>query len=800
MQKNRFYSFINIFGLSLGLASCMIIFLFVKNELSYDRFHPDAAITYRINSIIKISGQEDEIPFTSRLLAPALMEKFPEVSASIRLERIDPKVLSYEDELGGIVVKEDHFLYADSNFFGFFNFPLLVGDPARVLKDSSSIVLTEASARKLFGSSAQLSELLGKTIHMGDQKKAFRISGIAANVPDNSHIRFGVIAPTHTDPEYENSKWGSFQVFTYFKLKEEGRAHSAKLADLENGIQQFLYQKTEPEFQEVLNTSLDEFLSKGNRLETRLMPMRDIYLKSQMSDEMVPGGDIFYVYLFGASSLFIVLLACVNFMNLATARSANRAKEIGVRKVLGSHRPQLVMQFLLEGVFYSLLALVLAFLLVDLAMPFFNRLSGRELEPSFTDPFLLGFSILLCVLVGLLSGSYPAFYLSRFEPAQVLKGRVSLGYKSGRLRNFLVVFQFSVSIMLIIGTLLVHQQLFFLQKKPLGFEKENLLVIKNTLNLGEQSWNFKERVKNLPGVVSASFSSNMPGDLSMNASAFRMDGDALGTTMNVFWADKDFLETLGVDLKAGRKLDERLPADTASILINEAASKYLKGDNSLHQQIQFFIKTPPDFKVVGIVKDFNFKSLERNINPLGILVAEKGELMSVRISGDPIEQLMAIEGIWNEMLAGVPFEYYSIDQRFAEFSRPEEQMGRVMTVFTCMAIIIACLGLLGLAAFTAEQRSKEIGIRKVHGSSVQEIVLLLSTDFLKLVLIAFFIAAPFAYFAMDWWLDAFAYRIPLGFGAFLASGVMALLIASLTVSYQSFKAALANPVESLKEE
>lgn len=799
MWRNRFYSFINILGLALGLASCLLVFVYAKQEMSYDSFHPDAEQTFRFNLRFRVNEEVREAPLSTPQLAPALQENFPEVEASLRLKGSSPAIVAIEAAEGLRAFEEDDLLYADTNFFSFFNFPLLQGDKTTALSKAENVVLTERLARKYFGNEIPLHAVIGKRLLLGEAKEPLTVSAIAANAPENSHISFSLLRPLSTSKALKEMPWGSAAAFTYVKFSPEFLEKEERLQDFEQRLNHFFTQKLSPEFQGVFNRSYQEYLEKGNYFAVYLIPLRDIYLHSNLAEELRTGGNYQSLTLFGAIAFFIMLLACVNFMNLATARSAKRAKEVGVHKVLGGLRPQLARHFLLESVFFSFLALFLAYGMAELALPTFNQVTGKQFSAIYSDPLLLGFSLLLCLLVGLAAGSYPAFYLTRFVPAQVIKGNTGSGAGNRRLRNALVVFQFAIAIVLISATFLIEQQLRYMREKPLGFDKENVLVISNTDMLGAHFAAFKQEVEEVPGVQSAAYSNDVPGN-NTDITSFRKIGESHQGSIAIIFADADFGQTMGMHLKAGRFLNEQIASDSAAILINEAAAKRLGGDSILQQLIHVYARENDQQKVVGIVQDFNFRPLNKAVEPLAILLEDRGNLLSVRMDGGIAEKLEAIEGIWKETVPGVPFEYSFLDTRFDSLLEAEKRTARLMVIFTLVAIFIACLGLFGLAAYTAEQRRKEIGVRKVLGSSVWEVVLLLSKDFTRLVLFSFVLAAPLAYLAMDYWLSHFAYQVPWGVGLIALSGLLALLIAWLTVGYQSLKAALANPADSLKNE
>ena len=800
MWKNRFYSFINVFGLSIGLATCMLIFMYIRQESSYDRFHEDGNRIFRLNLNFKIGEHQEVMPYSTRRLAPMLVEKFPEVEESLRIEGWKQPIVGVEKEGEWHFFHGNHTVYSDANFFRFFSFPLLVGDSDSVLDHPDQVVISEKKAIEVFGPTTDLSALVGKTLAIGAERKNYKLSGIAANAPENSHIKFDVLLPFKSLENYDSSSWINNQAHSYVKLSPDIAGRKERIEELEENIAAIVAQKVTPEFENYTNQTYQDFLAAGNVYEYAFIPLTQIHLRSGLTEELEQGGSIYSLYFFGALALFVMVLACVNFMNLSTARSADRAREVGIRKALGSVKSHLARQFLLESILYSLLALVLAFLIADAVLPLFMKITGIRLSTPLHDPQLIVLSVLFSILVGLGAGIYPAVYLTHFEPAQVLKGKTSEGIKSGIFRNVLVVFQFSISITLIICTLIVQQQLEFMRNQYVGFQKENVVVVKNASMLGEQAQVMKQKIKSHPVVENASFSNNVPGDIYLSSTAFRKGEKAPEASMEIVWADDDYLSTLGVEMEKGRFFQQDIPSDSNAIVINEVAARFLEGEKVLGEEIDVY--TRPSFKhrVVGIMKDFNFSGLQETIKPMGILYEPVGDLLNVRLKGNPEQGLEAIEEEWREMAPGVPFEYSFLDQHFDTRYRNEQQMVKVMSLFTFIAIAIACLGLFGLASFTAERRNKEIGIRKVLGASTWEVVFLLTRDFTRLVLLSFLIAVPVAFIAMHQWLNNFAYKMSIGAGVFIVSGLLALGIAWLTVSYQSFRAALSEPVDSLKEE
>ncbi|WPP48462.1 ABC transporter permease [Catalinimonas niigatensis] len=793
LANHKLYTALNILGLSIGVASCLLILLYVYHELSYDTFHTKAERIYRVGLNGKIADQEVFTTNTTPPLAFTAVEEFPEVENATRIYVYHgQQVIRY----GENVVSEEKIFYADSTFFDVFSFKLLEGDAATALVEPNSLVLPEDIVQKYFGNESAL----GKTLLLGNEKTPHTVTGVLEKLPDNAHFHFNMLRSMSTLEYSRDDGWFSNSFMTYLLLHEGASAEtlSAKLSGL---VEKYVG----PEIQQFMGISLEQFSQMGNKYGYFLQPLLDIHLHSNLSDEIEPNGDITYIYIFSAIAFFIILLACINFMNLATARSANRAKEVGVRKTLGSLRSNLVRQFLTESVLLSLMATVLALVAALLLLRPFNNMAGKEISADlFTESWFLLSLLGLMLIVGVVAGSYPAFYLSSFRPVEVLKGKLKAGMKSGNVRNMLVVFQFFISITLIICTLLVYQQLEYTQNKNLGFEKENVVVMKGVWRLPEgQQKALQQDLMDQSQIVNASISNNVPPGVN-NTTIFRKKTTEEDVLISTYDVDHEHLPTMQIELLQGRNFSRDFPTDTAAVLLNEAAVREFGFENPLNEEVLYFGgeygKTLP-YKVIGVFKDFNYESLRNSVRPLALMLTSSGSNISVRIAaGDVRSTLTTIENTWAKHAPDEPFQYTFLDEDYDALFRAEQRLGVVFSVFTGLAILVACLGLLGLAAFMAEQRTKEIGIRKVMGASVASVILLLSKDFTRLIIVAFVLAIPLAYFVMDWWLKGFAFRISIGPGIFIIAGLSALLIAWLTVSWQSARAASANPVRSLRNE
>jgi putative ABC transport system permease protein len=719
-----------------------------------------------------------------------MVREIPEVQQAIRFGLWRTTPISYEDKR----FTAAHMLIADSTFFTFFSFPLISGDPNTVLKGTNKIVLTKSAARRYFGDE----DPIGKIITWGSDKTAAEVTGVAQDPPHNSHIAFDVVLSGESW-EYlrTNTQWTSSNIYTYVRLHPGADPKAVKtkldvLTEKNMGV----------EIERFLGMTFSQFRSQGNAIGLLLQPMNDIHLYSDLGEEITPNGNVQYLYIFGAIAAFIILIACINFMNLSTARSANRAKEVGVRKVAGAVRGRLIRQFLSESILYSVLSMVVALLLITVLLQPFNILSGKVLTLAvFTRWPLLAGIIAFTLLLGIVAGSYPAFYLTAFQPAAVLKGKVRAGFKNSGLRNGLVVFQFVISIALILGSLVVYRQLRFMQDKHLGFDKENIVDLLHTYSLGKNAAAFKQEVMSHPVFKGASFANRLPPHVDWN-SAFRKGGTDQDFLLSVYQTDHDHLATMGYTLVEGRFFSRDFPTDTLAVVLNETAYKQMGYDQMENQTvISYNYDTPTPLKLIGIIKDFNFESVRNSVKPMAILLGnEPNAEMAIRLAaGNTQEQIKLLESIWKKHSSSA-FEYTFLDQNFDALFHAEQRMARIVMIFTLLTIFIACLGLFGLAAYTGEQRAKEISIRKVLGASLPQVLLLLVKDFMLLVVIAFVIAAPLGWYALNRWLEGFAYRTSVDLGIIALSGFAALCIAILTISFQSLQSARESPVRALKGE
>ena len=786
LRKHKAFSFINILGLSIGLTCSILILIYVFHELSYDRFHDNSDRIFRLRIELKIAGDHLDIPKSSPPMAEYLVRNYPEVQNAVRLRSLGRLPVRYKDNLH----YEDHLFFADNSIFEIFTFPMLKGDPRTALKTAYSAVLTEDMAKKYFGED----DPLGKVLNINNQFD-FTITGVVKNIPRNSHFIFDMLCSFETyaqENKRDMQNWISINNYTYLLLQKG-----------------YDYKQLEKKFPEMIEKNAGVLLRyvKGE-MAVSLQPLTSIHLHSNLMQELSGNSSITYVYIFIVIAVFILAIACINFMNLSTARSANRAQEVGMRKVLGAGRGQIIRQLLGESIFFSLISLIVALLLVELVLPFFRAVSGVDLSIHYAkNPWIILGLIGLALLTGLGAGSYPAFFLSAFQPVRVLKGVFKTGPGSSRFRSVLVIAQFAISIALVVGTFVVSSQLHFMKNKRLGFEKEQVVVIpisdESTLESLEP---LKEELKSRRGILGVAASSHVPGQTTY-FNPFIPEGFTLDQMqyMGELYIDHDFIPTMGIEMIAGRNFSQDFRTDqNQAVIINETAAKKFGWDDPVGKKIQELSMSGKmkALTVIGVVKDFHLESLHKQIAPLFIgYTTHVFNSLSVRISPEDIpETISFLRDKMKHFDPHRPFEYTFLNDSFDSQYRAEERLGKIFSSFSALAIFIACLGLFGLASFTAEQRTKEIGIRRVLGASVPGIVVMLSKEFMKWVIIANVIAWPIAYFSLNKWLQGFAYRTNVAFISFIIASALSLAIALLTVSYQAVRAATANPAESLRYE
>jgi putative ABC transport system permease protein len=802
LWRNKGFSAINILGLAIGLATCLLILIYVADELSYDRWNVNADRIYRIDNDVKFGGNSMSLAVAPAPAGPTFLRDYPDVEKEVRFRTNGGRLV----KKGNQNIKEESVILADSTLFEVFTLPMIAGDPHTALKDAHTVVITERMAEKYFDATpATVSTVVGRTLTINDSIP-YKVTGVIRNIPTNSHFHFDFfLSLTESDDaKRTDDAWLSSNYQTYILLRKgaDPRQMEAKMDDL---VKRYVA----PLLENVAHLSLDDFKKSGNMCVFYLTPLTTIHLHSNKIAELDANGSIQSVYIFSAIAVFILLIACVNFMNLSTARSANRAKEVGIRKVLGSMRSGLISQFLFESVLISLISLVLALGLAAMLLPVFNQLSGKEMGIGvFAGPWMLPAIVGLVVVVGVLAGSYPAFFLSAFQPVKVLKGKVSGGMRTGWLRNTLVVFQFMISIFLLVGTAVVYRQLKYIQSRDLGFDRNQVMIVNNTYVLGNQARAFEQQIKGMTGVEGATMTGALPnGGYGNNDAIFLSpDLDVKKSISTQVWpVDDKYIPVLGMKVIAGRNFSKDFLTDSMAVVVNEAAVGLMHGENPIGARLyeidDLKTKKLKEFHVIGVVKNFNFNSLREVVTPMMLYSGLDEGRISLRIQGGDAHRLAGqIETLWRKMAPSQPFSYTFMDEEFNNVYLSEQRQGGISLSFSLLAIFIACLGLFGLTAYAAEQRTREIGIRKVLGSSVSGIIGLLSRDFLLLVVIAMVIAFPLSWWAMNHWLQDFAYRITIGWDVFVLAALLAIGIAVLTVSFQAVKAALANPVKSLRTE
>ncbi len=790
--KNKGFTALNIFGLTLGLASFLLITIYVADELSYDRFNVNADRICRLNTDILTGGILTSMADAAPPAAPTLLKNYPEVEQAARLLMLDNALLIRK---GQSVVKETHIVQCDPSIFKIFTLPMLDGNPATALTTPHTVVLSESMAKKYFGTTAAV----GRILRSVNDTFPLTVGGVIRDMPDQACFHFDFFVTLQgSGIQTETGWWGIYPMSTFVLLKPgaDFNAFNKKLAGL--------YGQNVPDYNEMEKEANGAWYE---RVSATLLT--DIHLRSSRTDELARNGNIQYIYIFSAIAIFVLVIAAINFMSLSTARSANRAREVGVRKVLGSPRSALILQFLTESLLITLAAGIIAFGLAALALPWFNHLADKQLAfDTHTLAWTLPTIAAAVIIVGLLAGAYPALFLSAFKPVQVLKGKLAIGFRGARLRGTLVVFQFSISLFLIVGTLVVYRQLSYIRNKDLGFDRSRVLILGGMDALKDPT-TFQKELQQFPGVTGATISGYLPtNDKRWHDGGYGPDN---GTGNNGGWTqvwkiDDAYMPTLGMKLVTGRNFSRDYGTDTAAVIINEAAAKLFAIDNDpLNKTVTlaWWQRSNRKMKVIGVVKNFNFSSLRDNVQPLVFVNAldEDAVLMAIRAKTDNWPVLLAqLKQKWASLVPNRAVEFSFMDSDFDGLYRAEQRMGQLSILFSVLAILIACLGLFGLAAYAAEQRTSEIGIRKILGASVPNIIGLLSRDFGRLIAMAILIATPLAWLSMKKWLQNFAYRTTISPWLFVLAATIVLLIAAATTIYQSIRAAILNPVETLRNE
>ncbi len=803
--KRKVYTFINVLGLATGMAICMLIVLFIKSETGYDQQHLKHERIYRMVVDRKYPGRSTSYSFIPQSYAAAVKQEFPGILETVRIYNFLGNggfQLKYEDKK----FEEKRAFFADSNFFKVFTANILAGDAATALNKPQTVVINETTAKKYFGTVANA---IGKALQReGNDNPPLEVTAVCADWPENSHFTFDFLMTTAGNQNFKTENFVNFAAHTYLLLDEHTSAKDIQ-AKFPLLIEKYAAGNIEKQFA----VPFKQFQAAGNGYNYYLQPLKDIHLTSHLEGELKPNGSLQAIYIFSIVAVFIMLIACINFINLSTARSTERAKEVGVRKTFGSEKKSLIGQFLTESTLLSIISMLLAIGLAVLLLPMFNQIAGKELKfLDFLKPSTVSVLLLLTLITGLAAGLYPAFVLSSFRPIQVLKGKFKSGAYGLALRNGLVVFQFAISVILIVSTIIINSQMNYMTGEKLGFNKEHTIVIERTDLLEDQSKAFQNDLLKIPGVEHVSGSSAVPGTNNYFGISWREQSSKEPMTGRGIIADDQYLVTLGLELKEGRFFSKDFATDSLAVVLNEKAVIEMGLKNPIGARVttpEEFLNaqdgTPYIYTVIGVVKDFHYQSLHQPITPLVFTNASKFRdvsfLTSVRIKGENFKQ--AVEGVektWKTFIKERPFQYTFLDQTIAAQYYAESRTQKLFTFFASLAIFIACIGLLGLAAYTTQQRTHEIGIRKVLGASTGNIVGMLSKDFLKLIIVAVIIAFPVAWFLMNKWLQDFTYRVNIAWWMFIIAGVAAILVALFTISFQAVKAALANPVKSLRTE
>ncbi|MFP4024449.1 MAG: ABC transporter permease [Thiohalospira sp.] len=791
--REKGYTFINIAGLSIGIASCILILLFVNDELSYDRFHKNSESIYRVYIEGQFGNNAVRSPYTSNILAQTMQEELADVELATRFIKVSRRFVKYEDKS----FIEKRFFYGDENFFKLFSFEMIQGNPEDVLGKPNTIVITESTAKKYFGND----DPMGKMILI-EGERPFQVVGICEDVPHNSHFHFDFVASISSTATSRVTFWVQNNVFTYFKLKP-----NINIDQFLSSLNEFVVKYVGPEVVQFMGIDLEEFLKSGSTYGFKIQPLEDIYLKSNLQDEIEPTGSLATVYYFIVIAIFILVIACINFMNLATAKYSNRAKEVGIRKVIGSKRIQLIQQFFIESIMLSSIALLFAITLVEIFLSVFNQITQKGLNIHYFSnwwiiPAYLGFA----AIVGILAGSYPSFILSDFKPIKVLKGNLNLGFNSTRLRSILVIFQFIITIVLFVSTIVIYTQINYLNKKDLGFSKEQVLVINRAYDLGSDYKSFKDELLQNPNIKGVTTSSSVPGR-PFDGSTLQLEGASKEDIVpfSIYYVDYDFMHTLDLSIDKGRFFSREFSSDSMAVVINQIAAKKLGTENPVEKRLLApgLNKEQPYLPIIGVLKDFNYESLHKEIRPICMILNpdEANVYLMVKLQTENLTQSVKfIENTFHKFLPGNSFEYFFLDDDFEKLYQAEKRTAMVFTIFSVLAIFVASLGLFGLAAFSVEKRNKEIGIRKALGAGFMNIVKILYREILILLVVSSVIAWPLSYYLMNEWLQNFAYKIDLTLFPFIIATILALIIATLTVGSQIVRSATTNPAHAMRYE
>jgi len=797
LRKQKMYSVIKIGGFALSIAACLLIGLYIIDELSYDKSYPDTDRIYRLVEYYAHDGKVEKGDDYPAPISNALKADFPEIEKSARLMSnslfygAGSNELRRADQLEN--AHEEGFTYADPDLLNILTMPMVYGDRTKALAEPNTLVMSKRKADKYFPNQNPV----GKVMYLNNDKtRPFKVGGVMETPPKNSDFQFDFLLTLNGVEFYkgEQTNWNASNYPDYMLIRP-----GTNIAQLEKKITTDINKNYL--LPALLSISYKDAAKELEKLSFKLQPISKMHLYSYDIQDEFKHGDIRFIWLFGAVALFILIIACINFINLSTAKSANRAKEVGLRKVVGSTRSSLINQFLAESLLFSVLSFVAGILLTSALLPYFNMLASKTLVMPWSNPWFIPVILVSSIIVGALAGIYPAFYLSSFKPASVLKGSISTGSKNSVLRNGLVVFQFTASIILIISTFVIYNQMKYILNKDIGFDKDQVVLLQGTNTLGDNGVrNLKEELLKLSSVKSVSISDYLPIEgTKRNGNTLYNEGKSkveAGVSSQFWIIDNDYLKTFGIKLVEGANFS--VNDKSGGVIVNQTMVKQLNLKNPIGKNISH---GDDKMRIIGVVKDFNFESLRQPIGALAMYYGNSPSIVSVKVSGGNMVNTVAqISALWKGISPSQPIRYTFMDERFANMYVDVQRMGRIFTSFAMLAIAIACLGLFALAAFMAEQRSREIGIRKVLGASVQSITSLLSLDFVKLVVIAIVVASPIAWWAMTKWLEDFNYRAPISWWIFALAGLVAIVIALLTVSFQSIKAAIANPIKALRSE
>ena len=796
--RSKTFTFLNILGLAVGMASFIIIMLWVSDELSFDSYNEKADRIYRFTMFTRFNGIEGTNTNCPAPLAAAVLNDYPEVENVIRFRDYGGSIITY----GANSFTESRIIYADSSFFDIFTVPLLEGNPETALKAPYTVAISESMAEKYFKDEDPINKIL-----KFNNRTDYRVSAVYKDIPEASHFHFDFIASLYGSDEYKEQIWvnSNFQTYVLFRKNADPVSFEQKLPQL---IENYVA----PQASEILGISWDKLLENGLSISFGVQNVRDIHLTSGISGEFEATGDIKYVYIFTLIAIFIIILACINFTNLSTARSTSRLKEVGIRKVFGVHRGNLAIQFLLESFFIVFAAHIIAVVITEVSLPFFNDLSGKDLSIDYFNYRFIGLILGLIIIISFVAGSYPALYLSSFKPISVLKGEMVAGKKKANFRSILVVGQFTISLLLLSSTLILYRQMNYIQKKNLGYDKEQLLVIDNTYLLGKNINSFKDKILTNPQIISATRSGFLPSPSNRNDGSVFIDGILSNDPIffSHFSVDEDYLKTFQMKIVRGREFSKDFSTDSSAIIINEAGAKLLGWEDPIGKKIGYGmdIEAQPNkpsmalHTIIGVVADFNFASLHEPVGGLAIYLDESNSKITCRIrrETDITALIDFIKLQWTELAPDQPFNYYFISDSLNLQYGSEVRLGKILGIFTSLAFFVSCLGLFGLALFASANRKKEIGLRKVNGSGIIQIIWLLSTDFTRLIFISFILACPVSIYIMSKWLQSFSYHTNIPWWIFALTGTLSYFIAMVTISYQSYRAASANPVDTLRDE